>query len=102
MQRAFVLAQGARDAAPEDPNIADTLGWILYKQGAYPRAEALLKEAAEKLPDNPEVLYHLGMAQEKLGRTEEAKATLARCLELGTSFQGADVARATLAGLGGI
>jgi tetratricopeptide (TPR) repeat protein len=101
MRRAFVLAQAARDAAPEDPNIADTLGWILYKQGAYPRAEALLKEAAEKLPDNPEVLYHHGMALEKLGRTEEAKAALASSLEKGATFQGADVARTTLAGLGG-
>jgi tetratricopeptide (TPR) repeat protein len=101
LQRALVLAQAARDAAPEDPQIADTLGWVLYKQGAYPRAEALLREAAEKLADNPEVLYHLGMAQTKMGREREAKATLARSLETSSSFAGAAEARATLASLGG-
>ena len=66
LPRAFLLAQAARDEAPEDPQIADTLGWVLYKQGAYPRAEALFREAAEKLPDNPEVFYHLGLAQKKM------------------------------------
>ena len=77
LPRALLLAQAARDAAPQDPQIADTLGWVLYKQGAYPRAEALLREAAEKLPTNAEVLYHLGMAQAKLGQ-ERRGARVAR------------------------
>ena len=34
-------------------------------------------EAAEKLPTNAEVLYHLGMAQAKLGKNAEARASLA-------------------------
>ena len=67
--RAQLLASGAREAAPGDPQIADTLGWVMYKQGAYPGAEALLREAAEKLPTNAEVLYHLGMAQAGWTRT---------------------------------
>ena len=100
LQRAQVLAQAARDAVPEDPQIADTLGWVLYKQGAYPRAEAMFKEAAQKMQDSAEVLYHLGMAQEKMGRSTEARVSLARSLELSTSFAGADEARATLASLG--
>ena len=66
--RAQLLASGAREAAPGDPQIADTLGWVMYKQGAYPGAEALLREAAEKLPTNAEVLYHLGMAQASAGQ----------------------------------
>jgi tetratricopeptide (TPR) repeat protein len=36
LKRAMLLAQAARDAAPQDPQIADTLGWVHYKQGAYP------------------------------------------------------------------
>ena len=82
LQRAYLLAQAARDAAPQDPQIADTLGWVLYKQGAFPRAEALLREAAEKLPTNPEVLYHLGVAQAKLGKNADARVSLAKSLEL--------------------
>jgi len=99
LQRAFLLAQAARDAAPQDPQIADTLGWVFYKQGAIPRAEALLREAAEKLPTNAEVLYHLGMAQAKLGRNDDARASLAKSLELSATHPGAAEAKATIATL---
>jgi Flp pilus assembly protein TadD len=99
LKRALLLAQGARDAAPQDPQVADTLGWIQYKSGAFPAAEALLREASEKLPTNAEVLYHLGMAQAKIGRNDDAKATLAKSLELSATFQGAAEAKATLAAL---
>ena len=99
LKRAMLLAQAARDAAPQDPQIADTLGWVHYKQGAYPAAEALLRESAEKLPTNPDVLYHLGMAQAKLGRNEEARKSLEKSLELSANHAGAAEARATLAAL---
>jgi putative PEP-CTERM system TPR-repeat lipoprotein len=99
LKRALLLAQSARDAAPQDPQIADTLGWVHYKQAAYPAAEALLREAVEKLPANAEVQYHLGMALAKLGRSEEARAALAKSLELSASHPGAAEAKATLASL---
>ena len=97
--KALHLAQGARDAAPDDPYIADTLGWILYKQAAYPRALALLSESATKLGDDPEVLYHLGLANHKLGRRAEAEKALARALTLSAAFSGAEDAKAVLATL---
>ncbi len=99
LPRALLLAQSARDAAPQDPQIADTLGWVLYKQGAHARAEALLREAAEKLSTNAEVLYHLGMAQSKIGKTDEARASLQKSLELSPNHAGAVEARAVLASL---
>jgi putative PEP-CTERM system TPR-repeat lipoprotein len=99
LKRALLLAQSARDAAPQDPQIADTLGWVHYKQAAYPAAEALLREAVEKLPANAEVQYHLGMALAKLGRNEEARAALAKSLELSASHPGAAEAKATLEAL---
>ena len=99
LARAQLLASGAYEAAPGDPQIADTLGWVLYKQGAYPRAEALLREAAEKLPTNAEVLYHLGMAQAKLDKNAEARASLEKSLQLSATHPGAAEAKATLAAL---
>jgi uncharacterized protein HemY len=60
-EKALQLAQTAKQEAPEDPRVSDTLGWILYKRGVYQRALALLKDSASKLPDNPQVQYHLGM-----------------------------------------
>jgi Tfp pilus assembly protein PilF len=99
LARAFLLAQAARDAAPQDPQIADTLGWVLYKQGAYPRAAALFSEAAERLPTNAEVLYHLGLAEAKLGKNAEARAALQKSLDLSATHPGAAEAKAALAAL---
>jgi putative PEP-CTERM system TPR-repeat lipoprotein len=100
LPRAFLLAQAARDAAPDDPQVADTLGWVLFKQRAYPRAEAVLKEAAEKMPDNAEVFYHLGMAQQEMQKTDEARASFNRSLEIDSAGAYGDKARAALAALG--
>ena len=33
LDKAYDLAKKAREVAPNDPHIADTLGWILYKEG---------------------------------------------------------------------
>src|SRR5207245_6497683 len=65
--RALLLAQTAKEAAPEDPHISDTLGWILYKRGVYQRALAILQQSASKLPDSAVIEYHLGMGSYKAG-----------------------------------
>ena len=93
---ALNYAQAAREQQPEEPNIADTLGWIYYKKNAYLRAATLLKEAAEKLPDNPIVQYHYGLAQRKNGDVAGAKKSLRASLKISPSFPGADEARKVL------
>ena len=62
LERAFELAEIARAEAPDNPDIADTLGWILYKSGNYERAAGLIKEAAVARPDIADILYYLGFA----------------------------------------
>ena len=37
-ERALQLAQLAKQVAPEEPHISDTLGWILYTRGVYRQA----------------------------------------------------------------
>src|SRR6185503_12078631 len=64
----------ARQAAPTDPSIADTLGWILYKRRNFSGALPLLRESAEKL-QMAEVVYHLGLAEYAMG--DESRARLA-------------------------
>ena len=96
---ALSYAQTAREQRPDDPNIADTLGWIYYKKNAYLKAVTLLKEAVEKLLDNPMVRYHYGMAQHKNGDAAGAKKSLQASLKLSQIFSGADEARKTLAEL---
>src|SRR4029453_14051812 len=79
-ERALELAQRAKQGAPEDPHISDTLGWILYQRGVYQRAASLLKESAAKLPDSPVIQYHLGMASLKAGDKDGARKALLAAL----------------------
>ncbi|MEO7860878.1 MAG: tetratricopeptide repeat protein, partial [Nitrospirales bacterium] len=96
---ALSYAQTAREQNPDEPHIADTLGWIYYKKNAYLLAVNLLKEAAEKLPNEPDVLFHLGMAQSKSGNGAGAKKSLQTALNLSQTFPGSEEAKKTLAGL---
>jgi len=93
---ALSYAQTAREQLPNDPNIADTLGWIYYKKNAFLKATSLLKEAAEKLPDNPVVHYHYGLAQQKNGDLAGAKKSLQTSLKLSQTFPGAEEAKKLL------
>lgn len=94
--RALALAELAKEMAPDEPHISDTLGWILYKRGVYQRALALLKESATKMPDNVQVQYHLGMTYAKLGERDAARQALGRAVSSPVGFAGKDEARRLL------
>lgn len=93
---ALEAAQKARALLPEEGPIADTLGWILYKDGDYPRALALVQEAAGKLPDVPEVQYHLGMVRYKMGQPALAKEAFEKALASEVEFRGKEEVRTQL------
>jgi putative PEP-CTERM system TPR-repeat lipoprotein len=97
--KALQLAQAAKGMAPEDPNVSDTLGWILYKSGVYQRAAGLLRESAGKLPDQPVVQYHLGSALLKVGDRDGARAALTAAVNSPAGFSEKDEARKALAQL---
>ena len=99
LNQALAFAQTAYESAPDDPGIADTLGWIYYNKKAYLKATELLKEAAEKLPENPVVQYHYGMVQFMNGDKEGAKKNLQAALKLSDKFPGAEEAKKTLTAL---
>lgn len=94
---AQALADRARAASPNDAFAADTLGWILYRQGKYAWALGLVKEAAERLPFSGEVHYHLGLIHYAMGEETAAKAALEKALSLEAEFNGRDDAAARLA-----
>jgi Flp pilus assembly protein TadD len=86
LDKAYPLARRARDAAPSNPSIADTLGWILCRKGQYVAALPLLRESAEKLYDVPEIQFHLGMACYMTGRETEARTAFQRALNVAGDF----------------
>ena len=67
---ALKLAEEAKEKAPDDPTITDTLGWIYVKKGSYEAAIANLRNSVAKNPHDPNGLYHLGTAYYKLGRLQ--------------------------------
>lgn len=94
--KALELAQMARDVAPNDPYVADTLGWVLYHKGDVKWALSLLRESVEHLPDQPEVLYHLGAVHYRLGNIKPARDALEKSLAAETQFPGKDKIRSML------
>ncbi len=95
--RALELARKARAAAPADPSIADTLGWILYQRKEYPEALTLLEESVKALSANGVVQYHLGLANRALGRTEPALGALRLAVAANGDFPGKAEAKRVLA-----
>ena len=96
LDKAYDLAKRAREAAPNQPNIADTLGWILFKKGDYGNALRLLQESAGKLPDQPEIQFHLGMAHYMLGEEGAARIALQKAADASADFSGKEEARQRL------
>lgn len=97
LDRALELATKARQLAPEDASIADTLGWVYFKRGEQAKGVPLLKEAAEKAPTSGEIQYHLGMASYMAGQTDLARSALQRAVAAPESFPGKPEAQKQLA-----
>src|SRR5262249_12936202 len=83
--QAYELVTKARQAYPDDPDIAKTLGILNYRRGYLPQSAELLKEAAAKRKDDPETAYYLGEVYHQLKQYEECKETLQRALGLNLS-----------------
>jgi Flp pilus assembly protein TadD len=97
LDSAFKLASLAREIAPTDPHVADTLGWILFQRGAVDQAARLLKFSATGAPDSPSIQYHLGLAAQRLGDTATARQALTKAASSSANFPGKEDARKALA-----
>jgi len=97
LEEALSLAQKAKKKHPEDPEIADTLGWTYYKMKNYTLAEnQLLFSVNNRKQPTAEHYYRLGMALYKKGNRLQAKQTLQKSLDLNAEFDGADEAHRIL------
>lgn len=99
-RRALPTAERAYKLAPDSPEIADTLGWLLVSGKTDPRRGLLLiQKAAEKRPGNLDIQYHLAEAYRANGRPRDAAKTLEKLVASKKPFSYLQQARATLAEL---
>jgi tetratricopeptide (TPR) repeat protein len=101
---ALSLAQTARRGMPRSPEVADTLGWVYYRKGAYRSAVDSLREAVRlardsNSPENPRFHYHLGMAYARSGQASLARQQLQQMLALNPTASDAEGAKKQLAEL---
>jgi tetratricopeptide (TPR) repeat protein len=79
LDRALDLAQEAKELLPDNPNTADTLGWVLFKKDSAPAAINYLREAVGGMsPDDPNlplVRHHLAQAYRASGDEQMAVTT---------------------------
>ena len=84
---ALRLAMQAKQAFPDQPNIADTLGWVHYKRKAYSLAISQFNQALEGLQDNPVIQYHLSLALHGNGDIQAAIDSLEKALASENPFE---------------
>jgi tetratricopeptide (TPR) repeat protein len=100
IEKAYSVAR--RLQGIEVPAFQDTFGWIAYLRGEHATAVEHLEPAAAGLTEDPSVQYHLALAYEAVGRTNDAVAALKRAIALvegGKSLPEIDSARQKLAEL---
>jgi putative PEP-CTERM system TPR-repeat lipoprotein len=102
VSRALEIAEDAFEAAPAEPAVMDTYGWILVQQGNLDEGLTLLRKAKLRAPEMPEISYHIAVALSKLGKHEEAEYELRAALKTGQFFEGAGAARQLLGELAAI
>jgi Flp pilus assembly protein TadD len=96
LARVYDLAQKARQAYPDDAEVAKALGILSYRRNLYPRAVDLLTEVAGKREDDAETLYYLGEARHQLKQWNECKTALDQAVALKLPDKLAGEAKRTL------
>jgi len=82
LERAKIMLEDAVAQRPQDGNIADSLGWVLFRMGDLPAAITQLERAVELEPRNATINDHLGDAYWAAGREREARFQWQRALTM--------------------
>jgi Flp pilus assembly protein TadD len=81
LDQALTYAQRAKQKLPNDPNVADTLGWIYIKKNLSDNAIQIFEDLIGKHPGNPVYRYHLAMALFQKGDKPRARKELQTALK---------------------
>jgi tetratricopeptide (TPR) repeat protein len=96
LDKAYELANKARQLQGQDASVGDTFGWVLYKRGDYQQALAILQESAQKAADKPEIQFHLGMTAYMMGQTDLARAAFKKAASATQDFPDKDESKRRL------
>jgi putative PEP-CTERM system TPR-repeat lipoprotein len=97
--RALGLAERAYSLHPDDPSVADTLGWIRVRGGEAALGLPLLEKAVASMPKQPEIRYHYASALAATGDRARARKILSDLIAESAPFPSEAQARAALAEL---
>jgi putative PEP-CTERM system TPR-repeat lipoprotein len=96
--RAVSTAEQAYTLQPDNPAVADTLGWILIERGDPKRGLELVRKALAKAkaPEAAEMRYHLAVGLDRAGNKAQARTELQALIRSGRSFSKLEEAKALL------
>jgi tetratricopeptide (TPR) repeat protein len=95
LDEALSYAQQAKELAPDDMSIEDTLGWVYYCKGFYPVAAKHLETVNSKAP-SARRKYHLAMAYLKMGDRQRGAQVMEQALKLDANLPEAQMAQQVL------
>jgi Flp pilus assembly protein TadD len=85
LDSALSMAQRAYQAAPGNPDITDTLGWVYIRKNLSTESIRLFTELVKKNPGNPIYRLHYAMALKQKGDLAAARRELQAALNSGPS-----------------
>lgn len=89
--RGRVLIQTSQyELRPDDPDVADTYGWLLVLNDSHESGVAVLKDIVLSTSGHKLAMYHFAYGLEKLGRKDEAVTWLKSLLKSPEAFDGRD------------
>jgi tetratricopeptide (TPR) repeat protein len=92
---ALKFAQQAKELAPKNPSVDDTIGWAYYNKGLYEDAVTHLKDAVSEQPSAVRK-YHLAMAYFKAGDSKRAQTLLGEARTMDATLPEAALAQRVL------
>jgi Flp pilus assembly protein TadD len=95
--KALELATKARQAYPDDAELAKTLGILNFRRGLYAQSVEFLNQAAGSRRDDAEIQLYLGTSYQQLNKWEQCKSALERSLALNLPAASSEDAKARLA-----
>ncbi|RYE73604.1 MAG: tetratricopeptide repeat protein, partial [Oxalobacteraceae bacterium] len=94
--RALEYAEKAATAAPANPAVMDTLGFLLVEKGDVKRGLPYLEKAVAAAPNAVTIRYNLALAQAKSGDKESARKSFEEVIAKGGNSPKVEEAKAML------